>query len=54
MSIYKPSKFVKSDIMRAINAITYGAKCLYYNQRTLKECIIFIHDEYINVLQVII
>lgn len=55
MNSYRVTKFPHSQLMKAINCITYGVKCLYYQkvEGMLGECIVHIHDEFINVLQVI-
>jgi|JI6StandDraft_1071083.scaffolds.fasta_scaffold10906_6 hypothetical protein len=55
MNSYKITHFSPSHLDRAMNCLTYGVKCLYYNKLNgeIWECIMHIHDEFINVLQVI-
>lgn len=55
MTSYKITRFSPSHLDKAMNCLTYGVRCLYFNKVTgdLWECIMHIHDEFINVLQVI-
>lgn len=55
MNSYKVTRFKNSQLYKALNCLTYGVKCLYYDKTEgmLGECILHIHDEFINVLQVI-
>lgn len=42
--------------MTAINCLTYGVTCLYYDRVTEKlyKCLLSVHEQYINILHVII
>lgn len=49
-------KLIDSRFNRAISALTYGFNCLIWDARTkqLYECILSIHEDYINILHLII
>jgi hypothetical protein len=50
------SKLVDNRFSNAISALTYGFNCLIWDSRSkqLYDCILSIHEEYINILHIII
>lgn len=50
------SKLVDSRYSNAISALTYGLSCLIWDpqSRQLYDCILSIHETYINILHIII
>jgi hypothetical protein len=50
------SKLVDSRFSNAISALTYGLSCLIWDAqgRQLYECVLSIHETYINILHIII
>jgi hypothetical protein len=57
MNIIPPAPtLVDTRYNKAISALTYGLHCLVMDPRTshLHDCILTIHEEYINILHLII
>lgn len=50
------SKLIDNRYNNAISALTYGFNCLIWDSRTEKlyDCILSIHEGYINILHIII
>ena len=46
----------QSQLMTGISCLTYGVSCYYFDRESQKllRCVLSIHEEYINILHVIV